>query len=114
MRIGMMTAVLLLTGCGDDTPAVGVTGVVVGGACALHQDCAAGSVCLAGGDFPDGTCSVPCNSDGDCPGGTACVDKDGDYCLLACQYSTDCRPGYTCKARDRVGISGQALVCLKD
>ena len=113
MRILMA---LLLTvfsmSCGGDS--VGVTGEVVGGACVLHQDCAPGSTCLTGGDFPGGTCSVPCDSDLDCPVSSVCIKKDGGYCLLTCDSHLDCRAGYICDVRDREGGGGKALVCIKD
>lgn len=104
-------AILALAACGED---VGPTGAVVGGPCLVNTDCAPSSRCLTGGDFPGGSCAVNCASDADCPGGAACVSSEGGVCLLACVYSTDCRGGYVCKGKSRKGLSGEALVCIKD
>lgn len=118
-------AAALLIGCGDDpsgpfsddpntnSAGVGWKGTVVGGACAVHADCAGGSICLRGGDFPGGTCSVSCRDDGDCPTGSACVDKDGGVCLMTCTVSRDCRAGYQCDGKDR-RTKGKVFVCIED
>ena len=108
-KLVSLVLVCLMPGCGDD--GVGASGSVVGGPCASTDACAAGSFCVTGGDFPDGTCTVSCRSDPECPEGTACVDKQGGVCLLACLYPQDCRAGYTCKGEDRAFGGGDALVC---
>lgn len=93
---------------------VGPGGATVGGACRTSADCA--SVCSTGGDFP-GMCTVSCRSDVDCPGGTSCVDDHGGICALPCRVPADCAGlgvPFTCKAKDRVGASGETLVCRKD
>ncbi|MCA9669494.1 MAG: hypothetical protein KC503_28060 [Myxococcales bacterium] len=105
----MLLAVASAPACGGDS--VGNQGLTVGGSCANDRDC--DQKCLTGGDFPQGTCSVRCSNDAQCPGGTACVDKDGGYCLLTCDFSSDCRGGYTCKGKKRVDKSGEVLVCIE-
>lgn len=110
-RLTMPCVLFLMASCGDG---VGPGGEVVGGACRLATECAAGSYCETSGDFPGGTCTVRCRSEAECPGGTACVSKAGGICLLACQYPQDCRPGYTCKGESRESGGGDALVCIKD
>ena len=68
---------------------------------------------MAKGDFPDGTCSVPCSSDFGCPSGTKCIDKEGGVCLLLCQSVADCRGNYKCQPRDHFKIGGQSSVCIE-
>lgn len=99
-----------LTGCGGG--GVGNSGDVVGGPCSQDAQCAPGSRCVTGGDFPDGTCTVVCADDRDCPGGTACIDEEGGVCLLLCDFDTDCRHGYECDDQSRRGHSGSATVCI--
>jgi hypothetical protein len=99
-----------LAGCGGD--GVGNTGDVVGGPCQDDNDCARGSECATGGDFPGGTCTVRCFDDRDCPSGTACIDTSGGICLLLCDFDTDCRLGHECSDESRQGASGSASVCI--
>jgi hypothetical protein len=101
-----------LIGCGGG--GVGNDGDVVGGPCSSNADCARGSECATGGDFPGGTCTVRCVDDRDCPGGTACIDESGGICLLLCDFDTDCRIGYECDDQSRRGHSGSATVCIDD
>lgn len=89
---------------------VGHGGHLVGGACLDHEDCV--DRCVRGGSYPDGTCTVDCRDDRDCPGGTYCVNEDGGICLLHCGGSYDCRAGYNCKSRDRHGEPGDVHVCI--
>ncbi len=99
----------MMPACSDG---VGTNGGLVGGACERNNDC--DEECLTGGDFPEGTCSVSCRDDNECPSGTNCVDKEGGVCLLTCERPSDCRGGYTCKGEDNKGHSGESLVCIKD
>jgi hypothetical protein len=113
MSRGILCALALLTcfGCyGEDV--VGNYGVLVGGECRDSRDC--DDVCLRGGDFPDGTCSVECRDDRDCPRGTACIDKQGGVCLLLCDRNADCRHRYQCDDQRRRGHSGHEYVCIDD
>jgi hypothetical protein len=100
----------LLAGCGDDD--VGLDGERVGGACRDERDCE--FRCQEGGDFPGGTCTLPCDIDENCPFGTYCVDKEGGLCLLGCENPGDCRDGYTCKGVNNRGHDGESLVCIHD
>jgi hypothetical protein len=110
IAIGCLFAISLLSACGND--GVGNNGGYVGGSCQGDRDC--DEECLRGGDFPDGTCSVSCNEDYDCPSDTYCVDKEGGHCLLSCDRPADCRGGYTCKGVNNKGHSGESLVCIKN
>ena len=78
---------------------------VVGGSCRDDFDCA--ERCLEGKSFPDGTCTVACTDDFDCPGYAACVKRDGGVCLPLCEVDRDCRGKYSCKDEDREGASGK-------
>jgi hypothetical protein len=83
---------------------------VVGGSCRDDRDCV--ERCVEGGDFPDGTCTVACRDDFDCPGYAACVDKEGGICLPLCEHDGECRDGYECKDTDREGADGNIGVCI--
>lgn len=96
--------------CGSD--GVGIDGALVGGSCDENSDC--DEECLRGGDFPEGTCSVSCRDDSQCPDGSNCIDKEGGICLLTCERPSDCRGGYTCKGEENEGHGGDSLVCIKD
>lgn len=97
-----LCAAIGLSGCGDDRE--------VGAACEMHADCL--ERCVEGKDFPGGLCTVACDDDRDCPGGTACVDKKDGICVPACERDRDCQGGYKCKSVGRRGDSGRADVCL--
>lgn len=99
-----------LAGCGDDD--VGLDGDRVGGACQDDRDCQ--YRCEDGDEFPDGTCTQPCNIDDDCPIGTYCIDREDGICLLGCEHPDDCRPGYTCEGQENRGHGGDSLVCVRD
>lgn len=114
MRLAGPFSILVLVaavlGCGDDDFG---PYEVVGGACRSDLDCAPGAQCQRGGAFPDGTCTLPCNSHLDCPAVSACVEESGGVCLVACANDSYCREKYKCKdRRDGDGI-GSSLVCIK-
>ena len=107
LALGLCHALLA---CGDDDYA---PYAVVGGACRNSLDCAPGAGCETGGDFPDGTCALPCRGHFDCPEFSACVDVRGGLCLPRCNNDLQCRPPYDCNDRkDRDG-AGHSLVCIK-
>jgi hypothetical protein len=122
MRRALLLAPLLLSAlslaCGDDAgggggsaSGVGVDGDVVGGPCNATSECSEGSECLDEGDFPGGTCTVTCSSDGDCPDGSVCISSEGGVCLLACESKSDCRDGYECEGKSRESGRGDVKVC---
>ena len=53
----------------------------------------------------------PCNTDGDCPEDTFCINKEGGICLLGCSVPADCRGGYNCEGKENRGTGGDSLVC---
>jgi len=76
--------------------------------CACAADCDPDEACAAELDYgvPGGLCLHACESDDDCPDGTACDPTTG--CQAACASTADCRAGYVCS---RVGGAGP-LSCL--
>jgi len=101
-----------VVGCGS--AAVGPDGTSVGGPCAGDDDCASGSRCETGGDFPGGMCLRTCAADDDCPDGSACISEKGGICLPKCTSGTDCRSGYECADEGRKEAEGKVSVCSKD
>lgn len=95
-------ALMIVAGCGGD----------IGSECRQNADCS--ERCLTGSEFPDGMCTVSCDDDYDCPGGTVCVEKRDGVCLLECERSRDCPGGYECDDKDRRGSGGKADVCIGD
>jgi hypothetical protein len=92
---------------------VGPDGRVIGGPCLDELDCAAGSYCLTGLDYPDGTCTTNCRQDADCRGGSVCVEEEAGICLLPCTVDEDCaRDGYVCRDRVQRGVVGTVRVCV--
>ena len=113
IRAALATATLTLAiaACGDSA---GADGAVVGGQCDSALDCAAGSDCLDGGDFPAGTCAPPCSGHQQCPDGSLCIDKKGGVCLVACASHTECRPGYLCDDKKNKSGGGESFICIDD
>jgi hypothetical protein len=104
----LLACCALFVACGDDD--VGFDGDRVGGACRDGRDCE--YLCERDDHFPDGTCTLPCNVDEDCPLGTYCIDREDGICLLGCERPEDCREGYTCKGEHNRGHDGESLVCI--
>ncbi|MFB6374566.1 MAG: hypothetical protein ABEN55_15920, partial [Bradymonadaceae bacterium] len=92
----------------------GTDGNIVGGACAEGGDCASDSRCLQEDEFPAGTCTVECETQSDCPGGTRCVAEHGGSCLLTCRNDEDCREDYTCGEAETTPGEEEVRVCLGD
>jgi hypothetical protein len=95
---------LVLAACGGDeslstNTGIGKDGPVVGGPCKTTRDCADGSKCTSGTQFPDGMCTVDCLTDLDCPEGSYCIGESGGVCHSECAVAGDCRNGYSCYTR---------------
>jgi hypothetical protein len=97
-------------GCDDDRELVGAYSSLVGGPCRGEYDCI--ERCVAGGEFPYGTCTLSCSSDFNCPAYTVCVDKKGGICLPLCYDNRDCRLEYRCEKAKREGTYGHTYVCI--
>jgi hypothetical protein len=94
--ITILSFMVLAFACGGDG-GVGRDGPVVGGPCTSSGDCE--FRCEMGGEFPQGTCIKPCNTDDDCPDNFL-HQPEGGICLLGCK-TVDCR-GYNCEGRRTV------------
>lgn len=101
---------MFLSACGSS---VGAGSALVGRTCTANQDCE--QTCLSNDShYPGGMCTVRCNTQQDCPAGTACVDEKEKICSVTCVNNADCAAfgrGFVCDARSRVGSAGSALVC---
>ncbi|MGM0555030.1 MAG: hypothetical protein ACQEVA_01500 [Myxococcota bacterium] len=102
-------SLLPLLGCTD-----GSLGERVGNSCRDDVDCARGSFCLTGGDYPDGMCTTRCDFDRDCPSFARCVEDNGGICLLECDVDRDCPARYECKSLEREDGPGNVDVCRGD
>ena len=100
---------MFAAGCGDDDYQ---PYDVVGAECRFDLDCAPGVGCEQGKEFGDGTCALSCDDHFDCPGGAACIDTKGGYCLISCNDDSWCRPGFHCKAKHNRSGSGDSFVCV--
>ena len=84
----------------------------LGARCVSASDC--DQRCLSGGDWPDGFCTIACETDNDCPSDAACLEEEGGVCAFSCVDDRSCAflgPGYTCKERDARGGAGKRMVC---
>jgi hypothetical protein len=101
-------------------------GGAVGEACDDQNPCAGDNgtcletVQILGGlvtiEYPGGYCTVPnCESDQDCPDGSACFAGAGTpACLQLCEETSDCRDGegYTCGTIPFPGVTDTKTYCL--
>ena len=85
----------------------------LGARCETHDDC--DMRCLGPGtDWPDGFCTIACETDLDCPGNAVCVEEEGGVCAFTCVTTPGCTflgPGYVCVERDARGGVGTRMVC---
>ena len=73
----------------------------VGARCTLDHEC--NERCLSTGAWPGGFCTLSCDTDNDCPHGTACIAEQGGVCVFTCASDPDCaflQDSYTCKNVD--------------
>lgn len=91
MRLRAIKGIVLLclgvTACAEEPLA---SARAVGAPCTDSRTCDGGR-CIA--DLPGGYCSAACQSDRDCPIGSACEDR---LCFDRCRDATSCRAGYAC------------------
>jgi hypothetical protein len=112
--IAALLSAVLISSCDDDEDYdVSIYGPLVGGPCLDVLDCRSRSFCADGSDFPEGTCTLPCDDHDECPGPSLCIDREGGACLLACVRDSDCRGGYKCKDVDDRAGDGKSMVCIK-
>lgn len=61
----------------------------IGARCDQKNECE--ELCLVGDDFPGGFCSLSCFGDGDCVGGSQCVElSDLGVCMFPCAEAIEC------------------------
>ncbi len=77
-------AVVLMLGCSTSDVSRSL-----GARCESEREC--DELCLMGNNFPDGFCSVTCESDADCPDDARCVRGQGGRCLFRCNDDDDCQ-----------------------
>lgn len=83
----------------------------VGGACESDDECNPESVCEEGAAFPDGMCTIECESQDDCILSTVCTDMG--LCLMVCNTDAECRDGYDCADVARIDAP-DSRVCMRD
>ena len=111
MKSFVLLCVLCVAACGGHD--AGDIDDVIGATCATDRDCEAR--CYLGGDFPGGFCSLPCESDNDCPPDTYCMSESGGVCMFACP-AFDCGrlgEGWECRGESRKN-GGSIDVCSGD
>jgi hypothetical protein len=84
----------------------------VGARCDLSSEC--DELCLTGGHFPGGFCSISCDTTAQCPNGTTCVSDQVGVCLFSCAADIDCTflgPGWTCKQVALQAGGGPVMAC---
>ena len=106
----LVLALVLAPAC---SPIVGPDGSAVGRTCLVNSDC--DQFCLPSDKhYPGGMCTYHCSSDGQCPGGTVCIDDQGGTCAVACANNDQCLGfgrGFVCDTTDRLGAGGPTQVC---
>jgi hypothetical protein len=85
----------------------------VGARCDVADEC--DERCLTpSADYPDGFCTIACNSRSDCPGSTTCADREGGVCLSECTNDSDCTflgARWRCATVDLRGGGIKVMVC---
>ena len=103
--LAALLVVLAHAGCSDDDDnPFGPWGGALGAPCNNDRQCF--------DRCEEGFCTVRCEHDGQCPGGSACIDEHGGVCAPVCGPS-GCGPGYRCEATNRRGIDGRISVCRR-
>lgn len=87
----------------------------IGARCDTARDC--DDRCLPpSDDFPDGLCTLDCQSSDECPDDTRCVDKESGVCLFTCNFTADCGflgPQWECKEQnERQDPNQKVKVCV--
>ena len=64
--------------------------------------------------YPGGFCTLSCTVPDDCPGDTACADREGGVCLFTCSSDASCGflgTGWRCDTADLRGAGIKVRVC---
>jgi hypothetical protein len=110
-RVAMITMIVLTAACGSD-PGVSRE---IGARCDTATEC--DDRCLVpSADFPDGFCTLDCQSSDECPSATSCADRESGICLFDCNFTSDCLflgPTWECKELDvRNDVMRKVKVCV--
>src|SRR5262245_50970345 len=77
----------------------------VGARCAVASE--GDERCLVpNADWAGGACTIHCETDFECPDGTACIEEEGGVCAFTCFADPGCAflgNGYGCRERDARG-----------
>jgi hypothetical protein len=87
----------------------------VGARCDTNADC--NQKCeVPSANWPDGFCTLLCDTDANCPENTVCIDEDGGICAFTCAADPDCTflGAYSCKQRDSHGGGVKVNACRGD
>jgi len=107
----VVVAIMLLGACADG----GGVSREIGARCEFAREC--DDRCLTPtADYPDGLCTLDCQSDRECPDDARCVDKEGGVCLFSCNFTADCTflgPSWDCKELNgRQDMTAKVKVCI--
>lgn len=83
MKVALVLLPFLVGGCQDSN-----VSRELGAECTSDKDC--DDVCADGGNYPDGMCTLHCETDDDCPSEAACVSDQGGICLYRCANNDQC------------------------
>jgi hypothetical protein len=107
VRIALALALVFVLGCQSSD-----VSRRLGAACTMNSDC--DSRCLGpGAGWPNGFCTVPCDTDAACGDNARCIAETGGVCAFPCAANADCTflgAGYTCQQVD-ARSGGKVMVC---
>jgi hypothetical protein len=108
MRSAIIAIVGALLGCQDSD-----VSREVGARCASSDEC--DQRCLVpSADYPDGFCTIACNTRDECPRNTTCADRESGVCLFECARDADCAflgASWKCSTADLRGGGIKVMVC---
>ncbi len=111
--VGVVISVVVSAGVLGGCSASSDVSRLVGARCESSSECDAR--CLPpSADYPDGFCTLVCNTSSECPDDAACVDDEGGACLFECTDDASCAflgAAWQCKDRDRRDGGGKVRVC---
>ena len=110
MRFAIVFGLVALAACGASSD----VSRSLGARCDSSSECD-GRCLPPSNNYPDGFCTVVCNTTSECPDPSVCIDDDGGSCLFDCIDDMSCAflgVAWRCVERDLRGQPGmKALVC---
>ena len=79
--------------------------------CRSERDCEAGTVCIEGGCYAQGTGPIPCSGRGDCPGGQVCSAGECAAPTGFCSTDDECVSPESCVEGACVGGAACEPAC---